>query len=280
MTCAVLVYHSHNVFGDTYDRNDHVALQSDLISLTELGAHIVPLADIAERVVRGDLGGDQCFVGLSFDDGPIFDFHSFVHPSLGVQRGFAELMRDFAESPLGSKQPQLHATSFVIASPEARRAMERAEECGYTYLFDWLSDHWWSEAGRSGMLEIANHSWDHVHGAVPSTALTTSSTRNDFTVVSHYIDADREIRRASSYIRDKVGSCRFFAFPFGHSNDFLVEEYLPERQAEHGCRAAFGAQGRIVQNGDSVWNIPRMICGHHWRSPEELRRLLNLQESV
>ena len=31
-----------------------------------------------------------------------------------------------------------------------------------------------------------------------------------------------------------------FAFPFGHANDYLMKEYLPERAEKHGMVAAFG----------------------------------------
>ncbi len=155
--------------------------------------------------------------------------------------------------------------------------MEVADDCGYTFLQNWLDDSWWSEALGSGLFEIGNHSWDHVHGTLPTTALTMSDTRNDFTVVDNYIDADREIRKASDFVRLKAGSCGLFAYPFGHTNEFLVREYMPERQAEHGCLAAFGAQGHGVRVEDGVWNISRMICGHHWREPEGLLELIGLK---
>ena len=82
---------------------------------------------------------------------------------------------------------------------------------------------------------------------------------------------NREIRRASAYINAKVGGrCDLFAYPFGHVNDYLAGDYFPHRGYEHGMKAAFGTGGRALQPRDSIWNLPRAVCGHHWKSPEEL----------
>ena len=125
----VLAYHSHNITGNAYASNDHAALAADLETITRAGARIVSLEHIAATVRAEKMrDGDETLVGLSFDDGPVFDFADFVHPSLGPQRGFLNILRDFQARHGRAAQPGLHATSFVIASPAARRAMERAEE--------------------------------------------------------------------------------------------------------------------------------------------------------
>jgi peptidoglycan/xylan/chitin deacetylase (PgdA/CDA1 family) len=51
-----------------------------------------------------------------------------------------------------------HATTFVIASPEARREIARREMLDH----QWISDHWWSAAVASGLFHVGNHSWDHL----------------------------------------------------------------------------------------------------------------------
>lgn len=277
MKAFVLTYHSHNISGCDYETNDHVALAADLRILTESGVRIVPLERIVDALRRGDLAddGDESWVALTFDDGPMFDFVDFVHPRFGPQRSFVNVIRDFAAQAGATAQPELHATSFVIASPEARAAMERAEGCGFPDLPGWLNDGWWKEAVRSGLLAIGNHSWDHVHRAVGRTAIVAEE-RDDFTRVASYIDADREIRRAADFIRERSGAaCEYFAYPFGHVNQFLVEDYMPCRAQEHGMAAAFGVDGRSLTAGDSIWNIPRAVCGYHWKCPEELRMLLD-----
>lgn len=273
MRALVLTYHSHNIAGTEYATNDHVALAADLRLLTQAGARIVPLGRIV-RALQARLEGEGLLVGLTFDDGPVFDFADFDHPRFGRQRSFFNVLRDF-DSELGPRaQPELHATSFVIASPEARAAMERAEDCGYPDLGGWLADGWWSAAIDSGLMGIGNHSWDHVHHAVPRIAIANPA-RDDFSLVDNEEDADREIPAATRFIRAKTGGrCEYFAFPFGHAPRYLVEKYLPERRDRHGMSAAFGVEGRAVHPDDSPWNIPRLVCGHHWKSPEALRGLV------
>lgn len=271
MTVRVLAYHSHNISGETYATNDHVALARDLETLHRMGARIVPLERIAGLVrERGVDETRELMVGLSFDDGPVFDVEDFVHERFGPQRSFANILRDFT----ARTGIEAAATSFVIASPEARRAMEAAPDCGYPNLRDWLGEHWWKSAADSSPVAIGNHSWDHVHHA-PSRIALELPRRDDFTLVDHYVAADAEIRRAGDYINARVGGrCRLFAFPFGHVNRFLVEEYLPERTHEHRMVAAFGVGGGSITPETSAWNIPRAVCGDHWRSPEELEVLL------
>ena len=275
MKTLVLTYHSHNVSGTDYAANDHVALASDLQTIHRHGARIVPLGQVAKAVREGSQGAaGEVLVGLSFDDGPTFDFEDFTHPRFGAQRGFLNILRDFRAEMGEGAQPGLHATSFVIASPTARRAMERAEDCGYAFLDGWLSERWWSAAIDSGLMGIGNHSWDHVHHAPDSVAIS-AAVRDDFTRVDNYTDADREIRAAGAFINARVnGRCDLFAYPFGHVNDYLVNEYLPLRGYEHGMVAAFGTGGRAVRAGDSVWNIPRVVCGYDWKSPAGLEALL------
>jgi len=273
MRALVLTYHSHNITGMDYAANDHVALASDLRTVHAAGARIVPLAEIAAAVREGR-AGDGVLVGISFDDGPRFDFADFDHPLFGSQRGFLNILRDFRDEFGAAAQPGLHATSFVIASPEARLAMERSPDCGYPDLPDWLGESWWREAAHSGLMAIGNHSWDHVHHAVDRIVATTAQ-RDDFTRVDNYTDADREIRAAATYINGRVGGrCELFAFPFGHVNEYLVTNYLPLRAYEHRMAAAFGTGGRAVREGDSIWNLPRAVCGEHWSSPEGLGELL------
>lgn len=270
----VLTYHSHNISGSDYASNDHIALETDLRTITSLGCKIASLSTISRVVETGQVDAHTNLVGVSFDDGPIFDYGDFVHPQYGAQRGFLNIMRDFIEDSGTRAQPDLHATSFVIASRAARQAMETSPECGFPYLKDWLTDRWWREAVETGLVEIGNHSWDHVHPA-PQTVALRSGSRGDFTRVDNYIDATSQIKSASDFINNLVdGRCKLFAYPFGHSNRYLSEEYLPKLQDEHGLCAAFGAQGRGVRSGDSVWNIPRAICGFHWKSKEGLVDLI------
>ncbi len=221
---------------------------------------------------RPNQTGDQPLIGLTFDDGPLFDFADFVHPQFGPQRGFLGMLRDFRDEA-GASQPELHATSFVIASAEARAAMERAEDCGYR-TSTVAHGRMVGAGGRNRAALDRKPQRDHVHHAAEATAISRPE-RDNFSFVDNYIDADREIRRATDFIRARgVASCRHFAFPFGHTNAYLVDDYLPTRRFEHGMEAAFGVDGRAIESSDSIWNIPRLVCGYHWRSPQELEALL------
>jgi hypothetical protein len=272
--CLVLTYHSQNIAGTDYASNDHVALAADLEILHRHDVEVAPLTTIARAVATGSMARDsRALVGISFDDGSVFDYEDFIHPTHGPQRGFLNILRDFRKSRGGGALPGLHATSFVIASREARVAMERSPSSGYMFLRDWLSDDWWRDAAESGFIEIGNHSWDHVHHAAPRVAIG-GRERNNFEVVDNFADADAEIRSAAEYINAKIGHVStLFAFPFGHVNDYLVRDYLPTHGPSLGLEAAFGLGG-AVKDGDSVWSIPRLVCGHHWRTPAELEHLI------
>ena len=274
MKAAVLTYHSHNISGTSYPENDHVALAQDVEALHRAGVRFVALDDIVDALSTDAVSDDgELVVGISFDDGPVFDYYDFEHRRFGRQRAFRNILDDFAAKHGVGPVP---ATSFVIASPEARMAMERAPECGYPDIEGWLRDDWWRIAAQSGSHSIGNHSWDHVHHAPENIALS-SNDRNDFTLVRTYPDADAQIRRAGEYIRAKLGfACRLFAYPFGHVNRFLAEDYLPHQKSEHGLRAAFSVAASMVPPACSPWNIPRIVCGEHWSSSAELFRLLGL----
>ena len=281
MKAVVLTYHSHRVQGPGYAQNDHVALQVDLQSIARSGGRIVSLAtlvDAIEAYQSGSAAGDggATMVALTFDDGPVWDFADFDHPILGKQRGFVNAMRDFLLTERGRAQPQTCATSFVIASPEARRVMESTFDAEYTFLSPGaLTADWWLPAIETGLIGIANHSWDHLHPALASVA-HSRQIRGDFTQVTDAADADAQIRAATDYINMRTGgrAAPFFAYPYGHCNDYLATEYLPRDGRAMGLRAAFTTEPEVIDGAQSVWRLPRFTCGHHWHSPEELTAIL------
>ncbi len=280
MKAVVLTYHSHHVQRPDYAHNDHVALPVDLHTITTSGARIVSLAALVDAIEAHQSGSardcDKTLVALTFDDGPVWDFADFVHPVLGYQRGFANVLQDFRATEAGRSQPALSATSFVIASPEARRVMETTFDAEYTYLRPGaLGDDWWAPAIATGLIAIGNHSWDHLHPALDTVAHSRQA-RADFTQVTDAADAHAQIRAAMAHISDRTGgrAAPFFAFPFGHHNDFLLEHYLPREGRAMGLRAAFTTEPKVIDGSESVWRLPRFTCGHHWRSPEALAAIL------
>jgi peptidoglycan/xylan/chitin deacetylase (PgdA/CDA1 family) len=283
MKAVVLAYHSHHVLSANYAENDHLALPVDLATVTAGGWRIVPLERIVDALVaardggsRGAAASAEPLLALTFDDGPVFDLDDFVHPVLGFQRGFVGAMRDFGATAAGLRQPELSATSFVIASPEARKVAESTFDRQYTYLVPGaLDDAWWTRAIESGLLAIANHSWDHLHPALPRVA-HSADARADFTRVASEADADAQILAATRYLRERTAgrAAPYFAYPFGHWNDFLADDYLPRRRADVDVRAAFTTEPRPVRADDSVYRLPRYVCGQHWKHPDELAAIL------
>jgi hypothetical protein len=276
----VLTYHSHNISGNSYHDNDHVALQVDLATLCSLGAHIVSLHGIAEaQLARHWPDDDSLQVAITFDDGPRFDVADFVHRDLGPQKSFQKILAESA-AEFGNHAAEVCATSFVIASPDARAQMERSPDCGFSDLIGWLGDDWWSAAAKSKRLSIGNHSWDHVHPAVRRVA-PREQIRGDFSKIADYADADVQVRESSEYILSRLSnvSSLAFAYPSGQVSKYLCEEYFPQYQARHRCYAAFSTAGRSIDPDDTIWALPRFVYGWHWHSTEELVDLLQRSPS-
>jgi len=278
---VVLTYHSHRIQGPDYARNDHVAFADDLQTIERSGARIVSLATLVDAIAAHPSGhagaeDDATLVALTFDDGPVWDYADFDHPAFGPQRGFANAMRDFLANDTGRRRHEVCATSFVIASPEARRAMESTFDAEYTFLIPGaMNDDWWQEAATSGLIAIGNHSWDHLHPALASVA-HSRQVRGDFAQVTTAADADAQIRAAAAYIDARTGgrAAPFFAYPYGHCNEFLAADYLPHAGRAMGLRAAFTTAAHVIDGSQDVWKLPRFTCGHHWRSPAALADLL------
>ena len=268
MRVPVLTYHAMNIAGNDYSNNDHVALAEDLRVIRQLGLRIAPLALVVDAV-RGDAPASalEHSVALSFDDGSWFDWHDIEHPAYGVQRGFAGILRDFSAETAAAAQ----ATSFVIVSPDARAILDRTCMIGR----GWWGDEWWPLAVAEGSIAIESHSWDHNHQTLPHTA-QHAQRKGTFVSIDTHADADAEIRQANDWLDAHCPTRRtsLFAYPYGESNDYLVEDYLPRRESEHRLRGAFTTVPRPTELDSNCWRLPRYVCGSHWRSPAELQALL------
>ena len=263
----VLTYHSMRVEGGAYASNDHVALARDLELIHRLGLRIVTLKTIARAVIDGGLDRLEGAVGISFDDGPDFDWRDIHHPAHGFQRGFANILRDFAAR---TGRTDTHATAFVIVGPEARRELDQTCMAGA----GWWNDDWWPYAASRG-IAIENHSWDHNHATLERT-MQREGAKGNFTAIDSYEECDLEIRQASDFIDARVGegACSLFAYPYGEWNTYQAQTYLPTFGHEHRLIAAFTTGGEPVTPGSDRWTLPRYVCGDHWRSPEELEGIL------
>lgn len=268
MRVSVLTYHANNVLGNEYDDNDHVALAADLELLRRMGRRVVPLHAVVAALQGAERGLEDC-VALSFDDGSWFDWYDLVHPFFGRQRSLANVLRDHNADAGNASRPAT-ATCFVIASPEARKVLDRTCLAGR----GWWSDDWWPLAAQEGLLAIESHSWDHNHSELPAT--DDGSSRGGFATIDSHRAADLQVRQASAYLDDLCPDRRttLFAYPYGESNDYLAREYLPRHEREHGLQAAFTTVPAPVTRSSDRWLLPRYVCGYHWKSPGELEAIL------
>jgi len=269
----VLTYHSNNVAGNEYRSNDHVALAEDLEAITELGWRVIPLGRVVDWLL-GDDGpvADGPALALCFDDGSWFDFYDLDHPTCGPQRGFFNILRQFRDGPAGAREPELHASSFVIASPQAREDLDRTSLVGR----GWWGDEWWGEAQASGLMSVECHSWDHVHPGV-GTVAQQEQRKGDFRAVDTFPDCAAQVEQAAVYIQEHLGGVRprLFAYPWGQASAYMVSTYFPNYQDQHGFRAAFTGESAPVERGMNRWWLPRFICGRDWDSSAGLAALLS-----
>jgi len=267
----VLTYHAVNISGNDYANNDHVAFAADLRLIDDLGLRIVPLQWIVDALLGDTQRALEGCVALTCDDGSDFDYYDLRHPTHGPQRSLFNCMQDFIDERGTDAQPDLHLTCFVIASADARVQLDRERLWGQ----DWISDRWWRAALGSGRVAIENHSWDHNHDAIAFPGID-GMPRGSFHPVDNRERADAQIAAAARAIDAVIAPLRtsLFCYPYSHVNDYLRLEYFPRFSTVHGMRAAFGDGAAPISRDSDRWNLPRYICGHHWKSTDELRAVL------
>lgn len=269
--CAILTYHSQNVGAGRSPVNDHEALRMDLEALTRAGLQLAPLA--AALATLESVDGSAAApprVCLTFDDGCDLDVRDIDFPEAGPQRSLLGIMEDFMLQHGARAQPGLHATSFVIASAEARRVIDRNSLFGR----GWMSDDWWQAAKDHPLLSIGNHGLDHNHPDLDA----GNPCRGGFESVDSLRACREQVVTSAKLIEQRTGAWpEFFAYPFGESSDFLREQYFPGFATEHRCRAALGTEPGLVTPACNRWKLPRFVCGRDWRSSAELLALLEAQ---
>lgn len=270
MKIPVLTYHSMNINGEVYAKNDHLALASDLVTINELGFRVIPLSKVVDWQL-GLIPDDAAFkaVAITFDDGSWFDFYDLDHPTCGLQRSMFNILNDY--NTQNDAPHKVHATSFVISSPEARTSLDKSCMIGK----GWWGDQWWVEAASSGIMDIECHSWDHVHPLL-STVAQMDQVKGDFSQVKTFTDSEFHFTYASEYIGKVLGGQRpsLFAYPYGSASIYVVTEYLPTHKSRHHFRAAFTTMPKAVSKTDNIWMLPRFVCGQDWKSPQELKEIL------
>ncbi len=271
MQIPILCYHSHIITHSGYTGNGHVALEADLKLIAAQGKTVIPLT----RVVRALLAQENSpalenAVVITFDDGSKADYLPIDHPEFGPQPGFYAIMSNHA-AIYPDQHPDLHATSFVIACPNARHNMD--QKC--LFGLNWMNDDWWPQAEASHLLSIESHSWDHNNSVCDG---VPAGTGDQFYSVNNYAMADHQIREAATSIAEVSGRRpEVFAYPYGHVNQYLEHEYFPDYQAEHAMRCALTTKPDYVTPDTSPWAVPRFVHGEHWRDPDALIAIINGQ---
>lgn len=264
----ILTWHSIKVLGNGYADNDPMAFAEDIRTLDRTGWQIAPLGEALARLESGRL--EQPTAVLTVDDGSILDFEDFDHPSCGPQISLFHSLRAFRDDHSDPGRHQPHLSAFVIASPEARQALDERD---YMSLNVW-PDHWWTAANETGLLSIESHSWDHNHASLEQTA-QRDNQRGDFRLINTEAECRIEIDRASDYIEAQAGRRpEFFAYPYGQASDYLRQIYFPQHAERLGIRAALGCEPEPVTRGSDRWFLPRYMCGRDWKQPGELNRVL------
>ena len=268
LKAAILTYHSQNISGNDTSNNDHKALEADLQALHSAGCRFVSVQSLVNSLFGDEVPDpgedtDRPVVCLTFDDGCDFEVRTLEFAGFGIQPGFLSIMEDFIQQHGEDAQPGLHATSFVIASPQARQIIDQGSLFGQGHM----SDDWWRSAANHPLLDIGNHGWDHNH---PDLAEEHHS-RGGFTVIDTLEHCRRQVVQAGEFIQGITGQWpQVFAYPFGESSDYIRDEFFPEYGHEHHSVAALGTRAGLVSAQSSRWDLPRFVCGRDWSSPGEL----------
>ena len=163
----------------------------------------------------------------------------------------------------------LHATSFVIADPQARQLIDRKSLFGKGHM----SDDWWREINKHPMMAIANHGWDHNHPDLEE----SHYPRGGFEVIDRQKYCHQQVVVAGEFIQKITGRYPiFFAYPFGESSEYIRNVWFPNHCHQHRCIAAIGTGAGRVSATSNRWNLPRFVCGRDWSTPAELLNRLSL----
>ena len=273
----VLCYHSWTVNGHDYGINDHVSLEQDLRVLAEQGYEIISPLALVELIESGASAAatkGKKLVCLTFDDGRDYDYCDYVDKKWGPVKSFHKILTESADY-ISQFDSGPRGLSFVIASPEARSILD--SECGRGR--DEWRDAWWAECAAEGILGIANHSWDHVHDVVQQVR-QQDNRKGSFFAINTFADAESQIAEAQTYI-DRMTNGKalpVFGYPYGEAPEYLVKEYFPQNGKRLGLRAAFSTEAGYATRDSNIWNIPRFVCGFHWKTQLEFLDLLKAAE--
>ncbi len=268
-TIPVFCYHSMNADSLEYLGNDHIALQQDLATLQAYNYRLIDGMTVVRFVLNKQRFRQREKVAcITVDDAPILDYSDYQSPKIGCVKSFRHI---FLNAPI-YQCSRSSILNFAIVDEAIRQELDKVCMQGKGH---WKSD-WWEKAIDEGLYAMANHSFDHMHGALKKTTHSRGEKGN-FYAVDNYIDADKQIRQAYEdlqlLVRQKATP--LFAYPYGHVNDYLLHDYFPNFIHEHKQYGAFSTAGSYVTKASNRWAIPRFVCGQHWKSPAEFEAILH-----
>ena len=271
----ILTYHGIHVDGDDYAQNDHIGLREDLALLHSMGRQVIGLESLVQAVISGDWSNvPPRAVVITLDDGSWFDWYDLQHPAFGEQRSMINILRDFQQQHGSAAQPLLQATSFVIGSPDARTALDQSCLIGR----DWWQDDWWRQAHTEGLLQIANHSWDHRHAGLPiELRYSTDAVYGHFNQLADMRECDWQIRQTQYFLQQVLGTAPLpvFAYPYGQVPALVADDYLPKYAQDMGLLAAVTTEAAMVTPASDRWLLPRYVFRRDWRCLQQLQSILN-----
>ncbi len=267
----ILTYHANNINGRIYQNNDLVALAADLKVIHELGLNVIKMDQLIAWH-QGQLADDHVknAVVLSCDDGTWFDYYDVEHPFHGHQTSLFNTLKNHQQTT----GQRVHMTNFVIVSAEARTVLDKTCLIGQ----GWWTDEWWTLAQQSGLMAIANHSWDHNHGVLDN----ENHNDDSFRCINTQAACDRQIKQAQNHLHRFMGpgyQCPYFAYPYGNFSEYLRHEYLPKFGHQLGLVAAFTTEAAHVTKQSQLWAMPRFVCNNDWHSAESLTKILTESQS-
>jgi peptidoglycan/xylan/chitin deacetylase (PgdA/CDA1 family) len=252
-------------------------MEADLNELARRNYQILSIERLVS-ILKGEesvaLISNKKLVCITFDDGKRWDFYDDYRKDGSKIKSFRTLLNESLET-VPMYLSGTRALSFVIASPEARHDMcIMAND-----PLDVLTDDWWKKSSIEGVIGIANHSWDHLHSALENVR-QKDNKKGSFFDIETYADAKGQIIDAQHVIDEIIDnrSIPAFGYPYGHVSTYLKKEFFPQYGNKMGIHGAFNTAGEPVTQDCCIWDIPRYVCGYHWRSPEAFSELLGSLE--
>jgi len=228
------------------------------------------MLEAVRRLRRGSLDTlPERFACLTFDDGSDYDWRELEFPGHGRQRSMRAILRAHSTKLLGlAWRRRAHATTFVIASGDARREIA-ASALGDPGL---MTDGWWRAAQASGLMDVGTHGWNHVHPAA-SEMQAQPDLIERFDRVATPAEAALQVDRAYDAIHATAGgdAGRVFAYPYGQVSEYIATQHLP---AQKNVVAAVSVEPKPLHAQSDPWRIPRFVCGPDWNDEAGLDAIL------